>query len=565
MSQLNIKKTQTFEQPPAGLLGYGFSSNGRPVMINASGEATPLLLETEEEGQSVVPNIIANKGVGLDSALPETPDTIGDVYVAYDTHKVYTAPDSDTWSSVLLVKTQFVTDGSSLYQYNGVSLVELSGGGSTSSQNGFPRDQRVLSTISFVDATRVFSITPNDTSYFYIINGVQYIQTEEQAVELPDVSGGYVVYFDGTALLYADATNTAVIEDVTLNRAWVAYIYYNATTVRGEIVNDERHANVMAPDTHLYLHLTRGAQYLEGLAIEGIVLGSGTLDTDVQFGTSAGSITDEDLKIELNAVVSTAGFKYFYRTGVNGIWRYGTNAGFSFPIGANYPQFNQYTGGAWQLTEMSNLYIICLHVLALGDINGEPFVFLGTSQYANVTNASAGATDEIKNLLSGLPAEEFVPLYTLLIEARSIYSNTPKARIIQNADSEDYINWVTSDISKGSPISVHNNLSTLQTAQSGVTWGHITDASQTISGDKTFSGRVIRENEKCASAAITANATFQKVNFSGNAFSSASYILLLQAYAADGSPVPVVRGTLETDGFYVQVDFNCTLVYTAII
>jgi len=115
--QINIEKG-THSNPPDNSLGFGFNSNGDPVRINADGSET--IINTQNESPS---NIIANKGVGLDAALPSVGINAGDIYVTTDTLLVYTAVDSVTWGSVALVKGQMVTDVSEtevlppLYQY----------------------------------------------------------------------------------------------------------------------------------------------------------------------------------------------------------------------------------------------------------------------------------------------------------------------------------------------------------------------------------------------------------------------------------------------------------------
>ena len=123
MGQTNIKKG-SHSVPPTDSLGIGFDLNGNLVRINADGSET--IIETGDTNPS---NIIANKGVGLDADLPS--GSVGDIYVAADTFKIYTAIDSVTWGSVDLVKGQFVTDVSEteelppMYQYYNSNLMPI--------------------------------------------------------------------------------------------------------------------------------------------------------------------------------------------------------------------------------------------------------------------------------------------------------------------------------------------------------------------------------------------------------------------------------------------------------
>ncbi len=128
MSQVNTKLSSGFTQPGPGRKGYGFDSVGNPVMINENGTTT--ILATKVEG---VPNIAANRGVGLEVNLPTT-FVQGDIYVTTDTLLVYTANDIISWNAVDLVEAQFVTDYDVvlpiLYQYDGTSLVFVAGASS---------------------------------------------------------------------------------------------------------------------------------------------------------------------------------------------------------------------------------------------------------------------------------------------------------------------------------------------------------------------------------------------------------------------------------------------------
>ena len=123
MAQININKSSSFETPPSGKLGYGFDINGNPCIINPNGSTT--ILGTSEE---VVPNIIANLGVGLEADLPATHVT-GDVYVTSDTLLYYYSVDNVTWDATALVEGQYIVDSLSgakpLYVYNGTELILL--------------------------------------------------------------------------------------------------------------------------------------------------------------------------------------------------------------------------------------------------------------------------------------------------------------------------------------------------------------------------------------------------------------------------------------------------------
>jgi len=180
--------------------------------------------------------------------------------------------------------------------------------------NGFPTDQRTGTTISFVDATRTFSIAPTGDEFHFYELGEKYEKTTTQSVVIDDTTGSHIVYFDEGVLTSIANPTSSQAWNIILNKCIVSYLYWNATNGAAYIVQDERHGIGMAPATHLYLHRTRGAKYLDGLAPTDIIIGNGSLASHAQFGVTTGLISDEDLDHTLNTVVSTVGLKYYYRT-----------------------------------------------------------------------------------------------------------------------------------------------------------------------------------------------------------------------------------------------------------
>jgi hypothetical protein len=58
---------------------------------------------------------------------------------------------------------------------------------------------------------------------------------------------------------------------------------------------------------------------------------------------------------------------------------------------------------------------------------------------------------------------------------------------VNNSEGSSYFDWRTTKLTAGTPPSSHNNLANLQSAGTGVTWGHVDDQAQSIYGIKTFS------------------------------------------------------------------------------
>jgi len=355
--------------------------------------------------------------------------------------------------------------------------------------NGFPANQVVATTIAFVNATRTFAIAPTGAIFHFYQNGIKYIKTTQQDIILPDVEGLYSIYFHEGVLTSEFITTGEQIRIIILSKCLVTNIYWDATNKKKIYFPDERHGISMSPVIHSYLHTTRGAQFLYGLGLDNFVIdASGDVDSHAQFSISAGAIIDEDLVTTVNSIGSTTGIPIYYLEGAE-LKRYQFNGG--FPVlnaGTGRLAFNENVGGNWQLTEVINNYFVLYHIFAVNSAedNFKIVAAMGQTQYNTLSSARDGAGTEISNLLNVLITAEVVPVGTVIYQTSDSYTNTVKAKTRTNSAGEDYTDWRTSEIAQGANPSSHLNLSNLQLAGPGITWGHINDQTQTIEGEKTF-------------------------------------------------------------------------------
>jgi hypothetical protein len=320
-----------------------------------------------------------------------------------------------------------------------------------SRNKGFPANNATEATLSFVDGTRTFAITPTGTEFHFYQEGIKYTKSTAQSIVIANTTGNHFIYFDSGVLSeMVNPTFSQTIE-LILNKPLVAYIYWNATEGYASIVAEERHkaqtTDGFTPRDHVYTHVHEGARYLSGYDPSNVVTdGSTSLNTSAQFGTGAGSIDDEDITNNGNAIASTTGLRYYYRNGATGIWNYGTNAGYNFPVGATpLPQYNEWTGATWQLSEISSGNFMLAHVFAVNSIDEDlnTVVVLGQNEYSLIGDAQAAALTDISAFSRGdeFPFQEFVPLYTFIIEGKTSFTNTPQARYRSLADGSDYADF----------------------------------------------------------------------------------------------------------------------------
>jgi hypothetical protein len=191
------------------------------------------------------------------------------------------------------------------------------------------------------------------------------------------------------------------------------------------------------------LHTVFGARYISGCALQGFTIGSGSADADAQFSADSGSIRDEDI---LHQFSSQAQLPVLYRSGQN--WRKKPADAYPFIqsgvegyTGASGRiAFNEFTGGAWQLTEVPNNHFTMVHLFATNDINTPYVAIAGTNTYATKPDAQDSANSEIASL-TGIPFAEFVAIGTVILQSSNSFTNSVKAAVQVTGDGADYVDF----------------------------------------------------------------------------------------------------------------------------
>lgn len=306
---------------------------------------------------------------------------------------------------------------------------------------------RTDSTISRNDAApRLFTIAPAVTSYDFYANGVKYTKNASLTKTWSNTEGLHYFYFDDTGTLQE---TTVYSNDLILKYCIIAILYWDAVNAASIMFCDERHGYIMSNQTHLHLHLTMGCQWVSGLGLTGITAdGDGSNNSHAQLAVDSsvtGLVRDEDLEVTIPGTsgqvltpAANARIPIYWRTGASGDWRkktadaypclYSGSGGY---IGANARiAYNQYTGGAWQLTEAGQGRCVLMHYFGTNNA-AEPFIgILGQSVHASVTDARNAAETELASILYGsLPSVEFTPIGSVIFQTSTTYSNAPHARI----------------------------------------------------------------------------------------------------------------------------------------
>ena len=154
--------------------------------------------------------------------------------------------------------------------------------------------------------------------------------------------------------------------------------------------------------------------------------------------------------------------------------------------------YNQFTGGAWQLTEVASNDFVLYHIFATTEKDNPMIAIMGQNDYANRSAAREGALTEVQTLiLDNVLFPEIRPIATIIYQTNTSYANSVNAKIVSTDSGDDYIDWRNEAISRTEVATTdHDSLNNVALAQDGVTNGHISDTTQSIKGIKNFSTSV---------------------------------------------------------------------------
>ncbi len=319
--------------------------------------------------------------------------------------------------------------------------------------NGFVGG-RTDTTITWTRATRTLLFSPTGSTFQIASSGVVYTKSSA-SLQIANTTGLHFLYFDATGTL---VETTTFAEAIITEHAFAAAVYWNATLAREiGLVADERHSVQMDPATHIYLHRSRGAALDKSTTRFELTYdtgGAGSQADDAQIAVGPGTLIDEDLSLpsSLTSQVLTlpAQVPVLYKNGVSATFDWRIKDADDYPLiytgtvsgyAGTRCAYNQLTGGSWQLTEIGNTNYALIHLFAWDSTLSRVIAVLGQTEYATAALARAGAEVELKDIiLTGLPALEMVPLYSLIFQVSNAYSNVPKARW-QPPDVGAVVDW----------------------------------------------------------------------------------------------------------------------------
>jgi hypothetical protein len=403
--------------------------------------------------------------------------------------------------------TRFNTDLSVVEYYDGTSWIRVGNQPFVDSKMTQGFIDNTQSVLSFTAGTRTVTITPTGANFVYYFAGSKIVKTVADSVVFPNTNGLWFIYYDANSVLTASASFYDLKTMVP-----VAVICWDAANSKFVTIADERHNATMDWSTHLYLHVTNGTKYANGLGIQNFTTaGTGAANTDAQIGFANGTLYDEDLKISItHSATPTAEFEQvlssaaklpvLYRVGTGASnWTADTATVYPVKQGTARIKYNLNTAGTWSATDAGEGEYVAMWVFGSNGYFEPMIAFMGQRSDASLQTAKDNNTIDLADF-GNIPSPETKILYRLIFQTSSGYANAPKARLVDVVDMRTVTVLVTSTAGANS----HSLLSGLS-ADDHPQYVHNTTP-RTISAVHTF-------NPITATApfALGANATGQLV------------------------------------------------------
>ncbi len=270
--------------------------------------------------------------------------------------------------------------------------------------------------------------------YIYYVQGKKFTRFLPDAMNIPDDIGGLVpgIYYISYAV------------DGNLVRKTTPFNFKDecpvAVVVVGEDrsvlhVGEERHGIAMDWATQYYLHRTFGTQSTGGFNIGNYNLATdGTADSNYQFSLTGGTIYDEDSDFTISHSASPtlegeqilepiANLPVLYRVGATGWSKKNTSPMAINVNGSGIPQINVKSGTDWISESATNNNFYAIWIVATNNILSPIISIMGQRTDTTINAAKANNSYDSLDLL-GIPGSEFYPLYRIILQHKTSYTNS---------------------------------------------------------------------------------------------------------------------------------------------
>lgn len=285
------------------------------------------------------------------------------------------------------------------------------------------------------------TITLTFTGTVYVwSDGIRYAKTGSENIQITDVSGTHVIYYDGDTLTAVANPSHDSVDAIIEDKAIIAIIYWNTNSDTAPVLADELHGIKMPGATHHYLHDTRGSAYEDGAAISGFILNTAS-DAALTFDLSDLEFYDEDIKVDIidglasvqyeQVLTGDAEIPVLYRDAIDQSWVEQAASTLPYLVGGSPRLQYMDKDNSYALTEIGVAKFCSYWLVATNDWQYPIKMIPGDQEYDTANDVENNAPNEIVNF-GDLPSAEFIVLYQFVMQAS--VGGTKNAKIVEIVD-----------------------------------------------------------------------------------------------------------------------------------
>ena len=279
------------------------------------------------------------------------------------------------------------------------------------------------------------AVDSGEDEYIYYTYGTRYIETSSQETTFSDLAGVVLFKFDRTFGGQLQATPNASLSNILQfrdNEATAAIGYWNKTYQKMIVLGDERYELPQNSYTRAYEAYFLGLQLSEKGALNGFsVDGDGSSNAHAQFGIEGAGLRLAMRSHGVSSVASTIGAPVIYFIGANAELMSNQFSGYSvFQVGIGRIGYNHFTGGAWQVTQVTDNYFVNYFPIFTTDFTEPFFSVMGAAEYATAEEAIAGAPYELEQIMGRLPKIPYFVAGCVVFQTSNSFTNVVKSRVV---------------------------------------------------------------------------------------------------------------------------------------
>jgi len=301
----------------------------------------------------------------------------------------------------------FITpvDGDLLKWNGGTARFEAYNVGITKEPTGFVEPKDVIIT---GNGDETVTLTGTVNAYYEGVKSTTIINGWTSPAHGTDINDSYFLMDNGTTIDWV-LESSGFGEDIYSNLL-ICFAFYDPTNATWVYLREPH--GLMPWQSHRENHKVNGTFRDSGGSLADYVLDS-TTAADRRPSISACLLYDEDLPTENNAL-PTGTYTNFYINGADADVNFVTGQADIIPLSTNQPYWNEFTGGAWQQTLMSNNYYSYSFVIAIPmceDSDSQDLRYIhvqGQHQDNSLSNIQAITTNDVSLGKFSLLLPEFI-------------------------------------------------------------------------------------------------------------------------------------------------------------